>query len=186
MNRRKIISFVLALSLALVPVALVGCGSASGPAGSAAAPSPEEAIANAELSWCGYTMGIDYVTADQERMAGSEFSGMGIRVTFRYIDGGTGTGGFDGNKMFELIDSNPIVLRDASGAEYYYNDSLTDVTFTITGTFFAISDAMPRFGVIFDVPAGTEIGDYTLSVGDGNDLQLAEFITDEYAEYLAD
>lgn len=184
MNRKKIVSFMLALSLAAVPVALTGCGSGGGQA--APTQTPEEALANAELSWCGYTMGIDYVTADQERMAGSEFSGMGIRVTFRYIDDESGNGGFDGTNLFELIDANPIVLRDASGAEYLYTDSLTDVTFVFSGNNLTVATDMPRFGIIFDVPAGTEIGDYTLSVGDGNDLVLAEFATEEYSAYLAD
>ena len=44
---------------------------------------------------------------------------------------------------------------------------------------------MPRFGMVFDVPAGTELGDYSLVVGDST-LTLAEFVTPEYAEYIAD
>lgn len=182
MNLRKVSSFVLAISLAFVPVVLAGCGAGGG---SAAEQSHEVTLANAELLWCGYTMGIDCATADQERIS-DDISGMGIRITFHYIGDESGNGGFDGAQLFDLIDANPIVLTDASGTEYRYTDSLTDVQFTITGNDFAISNAMPRFGIIFDVPAGTDIGDYTLSVGDGNELRLEEFITDEYAAYIAE
>ena len=77
MNRKKVVSFMLALSLAAVPIALAGCGSGGG---LIATQSPEEALESAEITWNGYTMGIDCVTADQERMAGSELSGQGIRT----------------------------------------------------------------------------------------------------------
>ena len=77
------------------------------------------------------------------------------------------------------------MLRDSSGTEYEFNGGVTDITLTITGNSLEISDSMPRFGIIFDVPAGTDLGDYTLVVGESN-LVLAEFITPEYAEYIAD
>ena len=182
MNRKKVVSFMQALSLAAVPIALAGCGSGGG---LIATQSPEEALESAEITWNGYTMGIDCVTADQERMAGSELSGQGIRITFRCISDEAGHGGFDGNTIFEDLEASPIILKDSSGTEYEFTGGVTDITLTITGNSLEISDSMPRFGMVFDVPAGTELGDYTLVVGDST-LTLAEFVTPEYAEYIAD
>ena len=204
MKTKKLVSFALALSLAFVPVALAGCSSGGGEGGDGGklggepqqeeqveqveevvTVTPEEALETTQLSWGGYTMGVDCVTADPERMASSELSGQGIRITFRYESGGN-TGGFDGNQVFDLLESSPIVLKDADGNEYTYNGGVTDIMLVFSGNSLSIAEDMPRFGIIFDVPAGTDLSDYTLSVGDGNDLVLVEFITPEYAEYIAE
>ena len=189
MKTRKLVSslltLMLSLSLSAVLIVLVGCSSNSEGGGPAApTQTPEEALESAELSWSGYTMGVDCVTADPERMASSDLSGQGIRITFRYISGGS-TGGFDGNQVLNNLDSEPIVLRDSSGNEHTYNGGVTDIMLVFSGNSLNIAEDMPRFGIIFDVPAGTELGDYTLVVGDST-LTLVEFITPEYAEYIAE
>ena len=186
MNRKRLTSCVLTLAMALLALVLVACGGGStggGESAEPAAPSPEELVKSAQLSWNGYTMGIDLVELNEVQPMGMELEGQALHVVF--CPRGD-TKGFDGTTILDDLQSNQIVVRNAEGDEFEQLGAVSDITVETTDGNFGMSKEMPRFGIFFDVPKDTKIEDYTLSVGDDNDLQLVEYTSEEYAADKAD
>jgi hypothetical protein len=122
------------------------------------------------FEWGGYTMRLIRVADDAEAtMAGTLKPAEGmkiIRVDFEYLAGGQNSG-FTQSTLANTLKSSPIALRDANGTHYQVGSILTHPDYAVgASNNIGLANAYTQIGFVPSVPAGTNISDYTLVIGD--------------------
>ncbi len=181
MKKKSISTWAVSLIAVVVCFALAGCtGSNTAGQGSGQASN----LSAARVVWGDYTMGIDLATDDPERakVAGFTPQGKTIKICFKYVSDTNDSGGFVSKTLLDELREKSITLKDASGKTYSYTGSIGD--FIMKGDFaskgFAMEDLQPRFSITFDVPTAAKVEDFVLETGDGQNVKLASYISDEY------
>ncbi|MDR0627917.1 MAG: hypothetical protein LBG11_11810 [Bifidobacteriaceae bacterium] len=146
-----------------------------------------EGIGDLELSWAGYTVGFELISDDQDLVVSLDpADGQWIKICFKYLGGGS-EGGF--TDISDLVDENPITLhRDSDDTDYESNGSVGDLSVAGSGDIsdLTIDEVQERFSILFDVPASSALGDFSLDLGSGELTRLEPYISDEYQAEIDD
>ncbi len=213
---KKVLFSVVAVFIsAALSVALVGCGgqgagsadsgtgtgtdsstSSGGSSGGGesveAELTPEEVLGLAEVAWGPYTMSFELVSDGFEEVGSSttyDFQGKALKVCFAYLADTANSGGFVHESMFDNLAAYPITLRDAEGVSYPYTGYIGDISISGGQDDIAnlqIDELQPRFSIDFDVPADSKVEDFVIVFGNGEEYQLATYISEAYNKVLAD
>ena len=191
MMRKKAIVGIVVVALAMVMAMMVACSGSGSGSGQAANSGPQKVSADTKLEWNGYTMGVDLVTDDQDKIPSSirdNFKGKAVKVCFCYISDKDDSEGFESKDILDELEENPIILKDGEGEEYEWSNSVGDISvkMNLSGGKLSMEGPMPRFSITFDVPKDTELEDLTLSTGEGPEVILTDFTSEAYTADHAD
>ncbi|MDR1186673.1 MAG: hypothetical protein LBK95_04355 [Bifidobacteriaceae bacterium] len=149
-------------------------------------PPQEPTLDGVELQWNGYTMGIEQVTDDPEKIftaSGVDLEGKALKICFAYISDPANSGGFASGAVMNDLATKPIVILDASGTVYEFTGSVGDIAIKSGDSVdqFGIEELQERFSVTFDVPTSSSVEDFQLRTDTGDSIRLMPYVSDAYA-----